>query len=450
MKGTYRKKKNLWLSVILCVAMVLAMIPGTAYGASTTKVTTIDLNSTKDLSGTGYYWDAAQKTLTLTNANLKSKDGSPIIQLPDSGNVTIKLKGENKLTVIDSSTPAIVGGDQTEGGTVTIESSGTGTLYITGYVYLNSSDVTISNCILYIEPVDADLSDSSSYTNAGEGDLTITNKARVILKAGVGSAGKDLIIDGGYLQADQAGTVSVDGNITVVNGGELVVENEMNADAVAAVELVGDFTSDTTSTVKIVNAVNSYGLYVSSGDVTLLSKELLVSGQTQAIFTENYKSAATITLPDDIKYSYTTKKVLSGDQWYHVNLYLKTDRTSVVTEIDYISDEAAAAKERTIAGIEATTISLSTSYTSSGKIKLSWKKSAGYRVDYYQVYRSTKRSSGYGKKPFYTTAFGVKTYYINVSTVSGTKYYYKVRGVREIDGVKYYTQWSNKAWRTAK
>ena len=72
----------------------------------------------------------------------------------------------------------------------------------------------------------------------------------------------------------------------------------------------------------------------------------------------------------------------------------------------------------------------------------------GYRIDYYEVFRSTKRYSGYTKKPFYTTNLDKKTTYTNTGSLQkGTRYYYKVRGVRTIDGEKCYTQWSNKAWR---
>lgn len=106
--------------------------------------------------------------------------------------------------------------------------------------------------------------------------------------------------------------------------------------------------------------------------------------------------------------------------------------------------------DRIKSGIEGTAIKAKSS-GGKGYIKLTWKKSPGYKVDYYQVYKSTKRFSGFGKDAYYTTADGKKTFYKNTKGLKkGTRYYYKVRGVRVIDGQKIYTKWSNKAFRTAK
>ncbi len=116
---------------------------------------------------------------------------------------------------------------------------------------------------------------------------------------------------------------------------------------------------------------------------------------------------------------------------------------------DSAAAEAEAKKQKTINGVKNTTIKLS-STRGKGYIKLNWKKSAGYKVDYYQVFRSVKRNRGYGTKPIYTTSSGSKTFYKNTKSLkAGTRYYFKVRGVRIIDGKKYYTQYSNKAYRTA-
>ncbi|MBQ4650596.1 MAG: hypothetical protein IJB73_07840 [Firmicutes bacterium] len=107
--------------------------------------------------------------------------------------------------------------------------------------------------------------------------------------------------------------------------------------------------------------------------------------------------------------------------------------------------------ERIINGVENTTVKAKSVKTSKG-IKITWTKSKGYKVDYYEVYRSTKKSKGYGTKPIYTTKNsenpGTKTYYVNTKNLKkGTRYYYKVRGVRVVDGKKYYTE-ATKAWRT--
>lgn len=106
--------------------------------------------------------------------------------------------------------------------------------------------------------------------------------------------------------------------------------------------------------------------------------------------------------------------------------------------------------ERITAGVKATTIKLKSKTASKG-IRVEWSKSKGYRLDGYQVYRSVKRSSGYGKSAFYTTSSGDKLSYLNTKQLKkGQRYYYKVRGVRVINGIKVYTQWSNKARRIAK
>ena len=107
--------------------------------------------------------------------------------------------------------------------------------------------------------------------------------------------------------------------------------------------------------------------------------------------------------------------------------------------------------ERIKAGVQATTIKLRSTFSKKNNIQLNWTKSAGYKVDYYEVYKSTKRFSGFGTKAYYKTSTGTKNFYINTKELKkGTRYFYKVRGVRVINGEKVYTQWSNKAWRISR
>ena len=104
-----------------------------------------------------------------------------------------------------------------------------------------------------------------------------------------------------------------------------------------------------------------------------------------------------------------------------------------------------------IKGVENTTIVLKSKLTKNKNVLLTWTKSKGYKVDKFEFYRSVKKSSGYGKAAFFITKDGSWSKYLNNKELkAGKTYYYKVRGVRVIDGQKYYTQWSNKAWRTIK
>ena len=104
-------------------------------------------------------------------------------------------------------------------------------------------------------------------------------------------------------------------------------------------------------------------------------------------------------------------------------------------------DNAEAVKNAQIkAGIEATkVVSLKAADVGRKRVKLTWKKSnSGYRVDAYQIWRSTKKSSGYTK--IFTSTSASHKYYINTKGLEPDKtYWYKVRGIRRVDGKLVYT-----------
>ncbi|MDD4376894.1 MAG: DUF4430 domain-containing protein [Eubacteriales bacterium] len=80
-----------------------------------------------------------------------------------------------------------------------------------------------------------------------------------------------------------------------------------------------------------------------------------------------------------------------------------------------------------------------------GYIKVSWTGGDKNIAEGYEVYRSLKKNCGYGKKAYFNTK---KSTYINTKGLKkGQTYYYKVRGYKTIDGIKYYSDWSTKAYR---
>lgn len=102
---------------------------------------------------------------------------------------------------------------------------------------------------------------------------------------------------------------------------------------------------------------------------------------------------------------------------------------------------------RDIASVDKIKLQANSSLTKKNHIYVKWKAVKGSLagLDGYEVFRSTKRNSGYGKTPFFQTK---NTHYTNSKSLKkGTKYYYKIRGYVKINGKRYYTSWSTKAYR---
>lgn len=122
---------------------------------------------------------------------------------------------------------------------------------------------------------------------------------------------------------------------------------------------------------------------------------------------------------------------------------LKTgDTIEVKTEKKQPEPVKPADNKRIIKGVKNTEIELETTVNKDGNIVIKWKKSKGYRVDSFEILRAVKKNGKYSK--IYTTKSGKASRIVNAKNLKDSKrYYYKVRGVRTIDGKKYYTEWSN-------
>ena len=86
-----------------------------------------------------------------------------------------------------------------------------------------------------------------------------------------------------------------------------------------------------------------------------------------------------------------------------------------------------------------------------GSMTINWKvKGDASGVEAFEIWKSTKRSSGFKKS--FTTTNGEKRSYKNTKELKkGTRYYYKVRAIAyDANGKKVTSDWSNKAYRIAK
>jgi len=122
---------------------------------------------------------------------------------------------------------------------------------------------------------------------------------------------------------------------------------------------------------------------------------------------------------------------------------------TLVAKLNKFEQDATIAAElekiEKIAAVEGIKIKANSS-AKKGSITVKWTVDEEVEGVKYQVYKSTKAQKGY-KKAITTS----KTSFKNTKNLKkGTRYFYKVRAIAEIEGVKYYSDWSNKANRIAK
>ena len=107
-------------------------------------------------------------------------------------------------------------------------------------------------------------------------------------------------------------------------------------------------------------------------------------------------------------------------------------------------------KDYAIKAVESLKITAS-SVAAKGSITVKWKVDGDYSAaDGMRVYKSTKKNTGFGSKPYFITKKGATQYKNTKELKKGTRYYYKVRAYVVIDGKTYYSDYSNKAYRIAK
>ena len=143
-------------------------------------------------------------------------------------------------------------------------------------------------------------------------------------------------------------------------------------------------------------------------------------------------------------YNNSTKLYKGTRYYYKVRGYRKVGNKYYYTKWSYPKSRVAK-KHSADYGVKYTKINLDMT-AKKGVMKLRWKKSPGYSVQGYQVWRKVGKNGKYvrygsTKKTYYNNSKGIK---------KGRKYYYKVRGYRKVSGKYIYTKWSNVRMRTAK
>ena len=127
-------------------------------------------------------------------------------------------------------------------------------------------------------------------------------------------------------------------------------------------------------------------------------------------------------------------KAIQKDAETKIDKILTTEEKATIASLEEVSKRDFGTKSKKI-----------TKKNGKKAVKLSWAAPEGVDVDGYEIFRSTRKNSGYGTEPYFETP---KTSYTNSKGLkSGKTYYYRVRAYVEINGERHYTDYSTKASR---
>lgn len=199
--------------------------------------------------------------------------------------------------------------------------------------------------------------------------------------------------------------------------------------------------------------------YFAEYQKSLIKQQKIVDTKMQAIYKESPAKAsvvATILGKNIAKQTYAAAEQVKKE----LEAYIKAGNTSKPFALSeaakktmpeyaglmntYENDaelETALENAKITAGVKATKV-ITTTKASRGSVKVSWKKSGSYDVDSYRIYRASSKDGSYKLvKEVKGTETSVKLSTKSLRT--GKTYYYKVRGVKTVDGKKVYTTYSS-------
>lgn len=166
-----------------------------------------------------------------------------------------------------------------------------------------------------------------------------------------------------------------------------------------------------------------------------------IGTQCGVILPEGAVAPVTTSLPEDARYLTGSRAIVWGTLTdlptsftYEYKMGDADNTIRVTVKLDHSQFVKNMTKVSTPSGLTAAS-------AGSVSVKLAWGKIMG--VSGYRIYRSTSANGSYS---LVKTVTGDSTLtYTNKSLTSGTKYYYKVRAYRTIEGTNYYSEYSSYA-----